>query len=49
MSDMKTFRELKEGDKIYVINDGKVIEQGTHKELLSNSNLYKNLYQNYIN
>lgn len=40
---------IKKADKIYVINDGKVIEQGTHQELLSNSNLYKNLYQNYIN
>ncbi len=40
---------IKRADKIYVINDGKVIEQGTHKELLSNSSLYKNLYQNYIN
>ena len=40
---------IKRADKIYVINNGKVIEQGTHKELLSNSSLYKNLYQNYIN
>lgn len=40
---------IKKADKIYVIDDGKVVEQGTHKELLFNSNLYKNLYQNYIN
>lgn len=40
---------IKKADKIYVISDGKVIEQGTHKELLSTSSLYKNLYQNYIN
>lgn len=40
---------IKKADKIYVINDGKVVEQGTHKELILKSNLYKNLYQNYIN
>lgn len=40
---------IKRADKIYVIDDGKVVEQGAHKELLSNSVLYKSLYQNYIN
>ena len=28
-------------DSIYVINNGKVIETGTHSELLSNSEIYK--------
>lgn len=40
---------IKKADKIYVIDDGQVVEQGTHKDLLLNSNVYKNLYQNYIN
>ena len=34
-------------DSIYVINNGKVIETGTHSELLSNSEIYK-LYQKRI-
>lgn len=40
---------IKKADNIYVIDDGKVVEQGTHKELISKSSLYKNFYQNYIN
>ena len=35
-------------DSIYVINNGKVIENGTHSELLSNSKIYKNFYQKQI-
>jgi ATP-binding cassette, subfamily B, multidrug efflux pump len=32
-------------DKIVVIHDGKIIEQGTHLELLSNQNMYFELYR----
>ena len=35
-------------DSIYVINNGKVVENGTHSELLSNSEIYKNFYQKQI-
>ena len=35
-------------DNIYVINSGKVIEVGTHSELLSNSEIYKSFYQKQI-
>ena len=35
-------------DSIYVINNGKVIETGTHSELLSNSEIYKGFYQKQI-
>ena len=35
-------------DSIYVINNGKVIENGTHSELLINSEIYKNFYQKQI-
>ena len=31
-------------DKIYVLNKGKIIDEGTHLELLKNSTVYKNLY-----
>ncbi len=35
---------IRNADKIIVINDGKILEQGTHTELISNENgLYKNL------
>ena len=35
-------------DSIYVINNGRVDENGTHSELLSNSEIYKNFYQKQI-
>jgi len=35
-------------DSIYVINNGKVVENGTHSELLSNSEIYKSFYQKQI-
>jgi len=35
-------------DKIYVIDSGKVVGEGTHDELLINSPLYKNFYEKQI-
>jgi len=35
-------------DKIYVIDSGKVVGEGTHKELLINSTVYKNFYEKQI-
>ena len=35
-------------DKIYVIDNGKVLGEGSHKELLSNSSVYKNFYDKQI-
>ena len=32
-------------DKIYVIEHGNIIEEGTHKELLDSSKMYKKLYE----
>ena len=34
---------IRNADKIAVINDGVVLEQGTHEELLANQNMYTNL------
>ncbi len=34
-----------DADIIYVIEQGKIAEQGTHKELLKSSKIYKNLYE----
>ena len=31
-------------DKIVVINDGKIVEQGTHEELIKNRGIYYNMY-----
>ena len=31
-------------DRIFVVDDGKIIDQGTHKELMKKSSFYKNLY-----
>lgn len=35
---------IKHVDRIFVIEDGKAIEEGTHKELINNSLVYKKLY-----
>ena len=34
-----------DSDKIFVVDDGKIIASGTHKELLNNCKFYKNLYE----
>ena len=35
-------------NKIIVINQGKIVEAGTHEELLKNSTIYKNLYSKQL-
>jgi len=35
-------------DKIFVLNQGKIIDTGTHSELLKNSMIYKNLYSKQL-
>ena len=35
-------------NKIYVIDSGKVLENGTHDELLNSSQTYKNFYNKQI-
>ena len=36
-------------DKIFVVDDGKIVDSGTHKELLKNCEFYKNLYEKDLN
>ena len=35
-------------DKIYVIDNGQVVDEGKHSELLTNSKIYKNFYDKQI-
>ena len=35
-------------DKIFVLNQGKITDIGTHNELLKNSMIYKNLYSKQL-
>ena len=35
-------------DKIVVIDEGKVIAEGTHKQLMKESKIYKELYQKEV-
>ena len=35
-------------NKIIVVNKGKIVETGTHNELLKNSSIYKNLYSKQL-
>ena len=41
---LRTYR-LGEADRIVVIHDGKIVEQGTHLELLANQGMYFELYR----
>jgi|TARA_B110001452_G_scaffold266750_1_gene274458 subfamily B ATP-binding cassette protein MsbA len=36
-------------DKIFVMNQGKIVDTGTHLELLKKSQIYKNLYSKQLN
>jgi subfamily B ATP-binding cassette protein MsbA len=35
-------------NKIFVVNHGKIIDMGTHSDLLQSSNIYKNLYSKQL-
>ena len=35
---------IKNADKIAVIDDGKIVEQGTHDELINKNGMYSTLY-----
>jgi len=35
---------IKNADAILVMNDGQIIEQGTHRELMDSRGFYHNLY-----
>ena len=35
-------------DRIYIIDDGKVVESGTHEELLAHSAIYQDLYESQM-
>ena len=39
---------IQNSNKIFVIDDGKVVSIGTHKELINNSNIYNNFYNKQI-
>ena len=40
---------IKNADKIVVINQGKIAEQGSHDELLKQNNLYNSMWELYVN
>ncbi|OTG84146.1 ABC transporter ATP-binding protein [Acinetobacter sp. ANC 4558] len=40
---------IREADKIIVIENGTVVEQGAHQDLLNNQQQYFKLYQSYLN
>ncbi|MBR1581582.1 MAG: ABC transporter ATP-binding protein [Bacilli bacterium] len=35
---------IKKADKIFVLNDGKIVEEGNHNELIAKNNLYSKIY-----
>ena len=39
---------IQNANRILLLDDGRIKAEGTHKELLKNSNLYRNLYEKEI-
>jgi ATP-binding cassette subfamily B multidrug efflux pump len=39
---------IKNADKIIVLDEGRIIEQGTHNQLLSLQGVYSEMYQNQL-
>jgi ATP-binding cassette subfamily B multidrug efflux pump len=39
---------IREADNILVINDGEIVEKGSHEELLTRKGFYSNLYNNQL-
>ena len=37
-------KTVADADRIFVLSDGKLVQEGTHKELMSKEGLYKTLY-----
>lgn len=42
------FSTIQEADIIYVLDEGKVVEQGTHQELVDNEKIYHSIYTKQI-
>ena len=36
---------VRNADRIYVIDEGQIVEQGTHEELLARHGIYRELYE----
>lgn len=34
-------------DEIFVVKDGRIVEKGTHSQLIDNNSLYSNMWKNY--
>ena len=42
------FRPIRKADRIFVVDDGKILEEGSAEELMAKKGLYYQLYQNSI-
>lgn len=38
---------IRDADLLLVVNNGQIVEQGTHQELLAKGGYYTELYENY--
>ena len=47
-SQSKVRKEILNSNNIYVIDKGKIIDNGSHEVLMTKSDLYKNFYEKQI-
>lgn len=39
---------IADADRIFVVDDGRIVEEGTHRQLLENGNLYSKMWKSHI-
>jgi ATP-binding cassette subfamily B protein len=44
VNNLRTLSAIRDADQVLVINDGEIVEKGTHQQLLDKKGFYHHLY-----